>query len=808
VRTAHSFALRVTFVAMAVALAACGSNDTTDSRRRLVVWGTTEGEAKVGYDSLIAHFERANPDIYVVRAIPERGQDLQKLLCSYVGGDPPDVIMRESRFLGNLAARGIVRPLDDLIARDRDDPDGIRREDFYPGCWDEMVYDGKVYAAPGYTSPSVFAYNRHIFREVGLDPDRPPRTWDELKEYIKKLVKFDEDGNLVRVGFIPHFRGMDLLDFYVAQLGGSVIDSTGRNATFNSPEVLRALEFNKELFDLQGGRTLVQAFAMATTQAENVDAFQLGKIAMALDDDFIIYRTARYGDPDRLDLGLDIAPQPELTDHPVLYQRGSIWAIPTGSDNVDAAWEFIKYLQSKEGYYLFRSTIARQDMEQKGMMYGGLHSRRPLNDVLQHFLPPQPALKEEAGKVIGMMEHVWSPKPNAVASYLWDRQEEAYDNATYGIMSPEEALAITNTKMQDELDRYYGQRRGTLVNWTNVAYVIFALLCVGLGVFWWFARKDTGVSGIGSREFWIGMAFLSPWIVGFLVFTAGPIVFSIIISFTEFELISPARWIGFEHYRFLLTSDPTFWKSLWNTLFMALGIPVGMVVGLSIAMLLNANVKGLSVYRTIYYLPAIVPIVASSILWIYVLHPKLGFLNMFLQDSGIAFVVGWMIEGLNVVRGWFGGRPVDPQFWLWLQSEDWSKPGIILMGLWGAGASMIIWLAGLKGIPQHLYEAAEIDGAGPWRRFTNVTLPMLTPYIFFNMVTGVIGTFQVFTQAFVMTNGGPAQSTLFYVYYLFNNAFSYFKMGYASAMAWLLFLMILALTAFQLWGAKRWVHYE
>jgi len=215
-----------------------------------------------------------------------------------------------------------------------------------------------------------------------------------------------------------------------------------------------------------------------------------------------------------------------------------------------------------------------------------------------------------------------------------------------------------------------------------------------------------------------------------------------------------------------------------------LGVPLGMAVSLGVAMLLNARVKGMAFYRTIYYLPAIVPAVASSILWIWVLNPQFGLVNVALQR----------LFGIT-----------GPQ---WLQSELWSKPSILLMGLWGAGAGMIIWLAGLKGIPETLYEAAEIDGAGGWAAFRHVTIPMLSPYIFFNLIMGVIGTFQIFTQAYIMTGGGPVDSTLFYVYYLFNNAFRYFKMGYASALAWILFVIILALTLLQLRLGKRWVYYE
>jgi multiple sugar transport system permease protein len=233
----------------------------------------------------------------------------------------------------------------------------------------------------------------------------------------------------------------------------------------------------------------------------------------------------------------------------------------------------------------------------------------------------------------------------------------------------------------------------------------------------------------------------------------------------------------------MFTQDHLFPTAMWNTIFMVLGVPLGLAAGLGIAMLLNVEIRGVALWRTCFYLPAIVPLVASSILWIWVFNPQGGFLNLFIELFGI--------EGPN-----------------WLQDASWSKPALILMGLWGAGSSMIIWLAGLKGINKELYEAAGLDGCNAWHKFRYITIPQLTPYIFFNLVMGLIGTFQIFAQAFIMTQGGPANSTLFYVYHLFNHAFRYGNMGYASAMAWVLFIIVLVLTIWQLKLSRRWVHYE
>jgi multiple sugar transport system permease protein len=216
---------------------------------------------------------------------------------------------------------------------------------------------------------------------------------------------------------------------------------------------------------------------------------------------------------------------------------------------------------------------------------------------------------------------------------------------------------------------------------------------------------------------------------------------------------------------------------------MIIGVPLGMGLSLGMAMLLNTNVKGVAVWRTFYYIPSIIPLVASSILWMQILNPTNGLLNVILASIGL--------HGPN-----------------WLQDEQTSKLSLIIMGLWGAGGGIIIWLAGLKSISESYYEAAAIDGAGNMDMFLNVTIPMLSPYIFFNLIMGLIGTFQIFIQAFIMTHGGPVNSTLYYVYQLFNYAFRFLQMGRAAAMAWFLFLIVFLLTMAQLRWSKRWVHYE
>jgi len=296
--------------------------------------------------------------------------------------------------------------------------------------------------------------------------------------------------------------------------------------------------------------------------------------------------------------------------------------------------------------------------------------------------------------------------------------------------------------------------------------------------------SQPGSSRLARHDLRNGLLFAAPWLIGFLCFTLYPIIASIYYSFCSYDGISVMRWTGIDNYKTLLTEDELFWRSLWNTLYMVVvGLPIGLVASLSLALLLNWKVKGMAFYRTVYYLPSITPVVATSILWLWLLNPEIGLINRLLMMMGLSGP-GWL---------------VDPK---------WAKPALIFMGLWGAGGSVIIYLAGLQDVPEQLYEAADLDGANVWQRFRHVTLPMISPIILFNVMMGIIGTFQYFTQVYIMTQGGPQDATLFYALYLFNNAFLNFKMGYASAMAWILFILTLVCTLIIFKTSARWVYYS
>lgn len=291
----------------------------------------------------------------------------------------------------------------------------------------------------------------------------------------------------------------------------------------------------------------------------------------------------------------------------------------------------------------------------------------------------------------------------------------------------------------------------------------------------------------GRRHLRNGLLFALPYLIGVAAFVVYPLVMSVYYSFCRYNIISSPVWIGLDNYRELFLNDPVFLKAVYNTLYYtAFAVPLGLAFSIGLAMLLNLRTPGVAVFRTVFFLPSIVPMVASAMLWLWVLNPESGLVNGLLRQ-----VAG--IDGPG-----------------WLADEHWSKPSLVLMSLWGLGTAMVIFLAGLSDVPQALYEVARIDGAGPWRTFRHVTLPMLTPTILFNLVMGLIGAFQYFTQVYVMTGGrgGPVDSTMFYALYLYRNSFYYLRMGYACAMAWMLFVLIFVCTIAVFASSRRWVYYH
>ncbi|MFA6107124.1 MAG: extracellular solute-binding protein [Candidatus Latescibacterota bacterium] len=835
----------------------CGSAAPAEE---LIVWGVGKDR---GLDAALRLFKREHPGWTVVTSVGSSGgMDPQKLMCGIAGQHPPDMLQQDRFSVGEWAVREAFLPLDLQVAASLEEEalagradsllalgladavrtalldladrlavrgpsrqleltralvagietgaltatlqsqaaelarlcQGVHPERFFTACWEEARYGPpggrRIYAIPNSTDDRGLYYHADLLERAGLvDVDgraRPPRDWDELRDYAVRLTERDADGNLVRLGFAPNY-GNSYLYIYAWLNGGEFISADGRTCTLADDRVVEALEYMVGIYDALGGAEQVDAFQSAF-QAGEFDPFLTGKVAMKIDGNWVLNTIADYAPG--LRFGAAPAPAPAGRS-PITWSGGFSWAIPAGSPHPETAFELIRFLNTDRIWRL-RHQVAGRYAASRGRSYVPQMAPLPHVNALTYDLFVRdnpdlaPRVKEGFLLFAGLMERSRFRPVTAVGQLLWDEHVRAFEKAVRHTYSPREALERGQRRVQSALDLIHGGQTGVPVDWRLPGVAVAAMLTGGLGVVLW--RGGARL----RRRLWrseslAGYLFAAPWIAGFALLTAGPVAVSAVYSFCRYDVLHPARFVGLENYRRLLTDDPLFWRSLANTAYMMLGVPLGMAAGLGIALLLAREIRGMRVYRTVYYLPAIVPMVASSILWIWVLNPEVGLVNALLRTLGIA----------------------DPPNWL--QSASWllgSKSAIILMGLWSAGSSMIVWLAGLKGIPRHLYEAAEIDGAGPWGRFLHVTLPMLSPYIFFNLIMGIIGTMQVFTQAYIMTQGGPDDSTLFYAYYLFNSAFRYFQMGYASALAWILFVVILLLTLVQLKLAPRWVHYE
>ncbi|HLK16526.1 MAG TPA: extracellular solute-binding protein, partial [Fimbriimonadaceae bacterium] len=723
----------------------------------------------------------------------------------------------QDRFeISDWASRDAFRPLDDLMGRDKNDPQCPTADQYYPAPWSEAVFQAPgeskphVYGIPTGADNRVLYYNTDVFkhkaaelRAAGLDPDRPPRTWSETLAYSKVLTEFNSDGSLKVAGFMPNY-GNSWLYIYAFQNNTNFLSPDGRTCTLDTPESEEALKFMQEGYNVIGGYQRAKNFESGFLGKEN-DPFIIGKVGMKIDGDWIDSALSRYGP--NLQFATAPAPVPDdrfnkkgrfanEKDTYITWVGGYSLAIPRGAHNVEDAWTFIKFATSLEGWKVQDETQRTWDRH-----LGRIYIPRQIGNRVANewqFRVMAPADPRFAGSVkthkdMGPFGRI--RPPTMVGSLLWQEHVKATDQALYGTISIHDALHNAQVTVQRELDDFYQQERYPVVNLSTVGVVAAALAGVAIlaGVIWF---KRLRLGRVERNEARWAYLFISPWIIGFLVFTLGPMLASLFFSLTRYDVLQPARFVGLKNFADMFGADKeNVVKAFANVGYLAgVGVPLGILTGLGVALLLNSATRGMRIYRTIFYLPAIVPVVSATVLWNWVLSAD--------PDKGL-------IDGLwrSTITAWLHAPPPG-----WVQAAEWSKPALIMMGVWGAGSGMILWLAGLKGIPTTLYEAASIDGASPRQVFSRVMLPMLSPVIFFNFVTGFIGALQEFDRVFILKSNdgpvGPADSLLMPVYHLFNNGFAFFRMGYASALAWAIFIVILAITGFQFKLAPRWVHYE
>lgn len=761
----------------------------------LELWGLVESRIYVGTFAAIREFERRNPGIRVQVGTPGGQGDLdpQKLLTAVVAKTPPDVIWFGRHNMGLWAPRDVFIALDDLIERDR-----INLDEYYPGALGECRWDGQTYALPWNVDCRVLFCNMEILRQAGFE--HPPQDWDKLQQMAVALTRYSrQEGRYEVLGFAPNY-GNSWLYLYGWQKGADWVSEDGREARFDHPEVIEALEWMVEVYDAVGGARNVQAF-QTSAQLEGIgDPFLSGRLAMQINGNYILDYIARLK-PD-LDFEVSPPPMPEKGMQPVSWSGGFSWVIPANAEYVEEAWEFIKWMNSEEAWVIQAEEQIRYALREGGeqALYVPFYCANQLINerLMERYMADAPEKFRRANRVCLDLLPFCEFRPVSPASgELWDAQSDAILDAIFHIRTPRQTLASQQKRVQSALDRFFARPHGIILSEKKIVAGVSVL--VGLTVIMGaiaFLKGLRQYRGLERKRAIEGALHVLPWVFGFFVFVIGPMIFSAMMTFTRYDVLHPPEFVGLENWTRMFgfhqtpegwaANDPQLWRSFWNTLYITIfGVPVGMTVSLALALLLNMQVKGIHIYRTLFYVPVMVPVVAAALIWIWMLNPETGLLNYALRFLLRPF-------GLSP-PGWF----VDAR---------WAKPGLILLMVWGCGGTVIIWLSGLQTLPRQLYESAMIDGAGWWNRFLYITLPLLSPYIFFNWVMGTIGSLQIFTQAYLI--GAPGDAMLFYVLYLFFRAFRYFEMGYACAMAWVLFFITVIICLLQLKFSRKWVHYE
>ncbi len=805
-----------------------------DTRQPIVFWGSKFVGDEVY--TLVRQFEKENPQYHVIMSSAvarDLTGDAQRLLCATVGGVPPDIVWFDRFAIGEWAGRGALTDLKPLIEKQsKDDPYRIDLSQFYKWTLEEASYRKPgsksvgLYGLPTTADTRVMYINADLLRQEGLVDSQgnpqPPRNWKELRAYANKLTRYINPNNksdgIRRLGFAPNF-GNSWLYLYGWQAGGHFMNADHTKVTMDSPPIVRALKFITDIYDDLGGYPQVASFQSAF-QAGPLDPFLRGQIAMEINVDSYLNTIADW----RRNMDFIVAPAPipqdqlDLGRKPLGWSGGWSLVIPATAKNKVGAFKLMQFLYSWKGVTLLEQG-KREQKEAEGRIYlpGILANRVHYERLVRKYIDGNPNLprrfKQAYAVFTELMQHTKIRPVTPVGQMMSNEQVRANDAAVNHAMRAEAqrtgqdeiklCLSSVQAEVQRQLDQTLSPPPPTKVDWWPylIGYVLLLLTPV-LVMFVLYKRRRKEY-GYKAREVGAAMVFASPWLIGFAVMCGGPILFSIIFSFTRYNVplagaVCGAGELCRGHSRSDLLQEPGEHGIHGPADSAGDGAEPG---DRDPAEQRRARI---GFYRTAFYLPAIMPMVAASLLWLWVFNPSYGLLN-----EGLAWLYStapahWLEALIGLIRG----HPFHFTMPLWLSDPKWSKPSLILMNLWTAGGGMIIWLAGLQSIPGQQYEAASIDGAGAWRRFWHITVPMISPYILFNLVIGLIGTMQIFSEAYIMTAGGPVDSTLFYAYYLFKEAFQFFRMGYASAMAWILFVIVLALTLVQLWLSKKWVHYD
>lgn len=737
-------------------------------------WGGDGGiQEEQIVEATMKSFEDSFPGIKINRINPgSAGNFNTKLQTMMAAGVTPDLFYMSPDNFVKFAAAGHVANIDELIAEDQAaGRQTLDLEAFFKPTIDSFRFDGQrtgrgaLYGIPKDFTTWGFYYNKALFDKAGVPYPDDDWTWDDFHAAAQAIGELPGVIGGAEFNVWP-----DCIRGYLWTYGLDVVDEEF-NSRLLEPEVLERLATLRR-WRFEEKNTIVSGDSK-TAVGQNVMVTGLVGMVGPLGR----WVVPQYRDIEAFDW--DFAPLPRGTEQANIVSTVA-WAMNARTNHREEAWELLKFLSGEDGQSEV-ATLGLAIPSIRNVAYSDAFlskDKKPTND--QAFLdaaevariPVVPNYSEWKSALDRTLNDVLRSKSNA------DLKTE-----------------LTKLEQQWLRDRENPLRTGEypLMPWSRIALLIgipIFLAAVITAVVWWRYRPGK----IAMAEEVAGYGFVSPWVIGFAAFMAIPILLSLLLSFSTwngFTELHEAKWVGWANFRILLFEDTRFWTSLRVTGYYALiAVPFGQAIALALALLLNHELKFSGFFRSALYLPSVLAGVGVALLWRWVFDGDVGLINTYLLDP-VLHPLGFESPK------WFTG-----------DAAWYGPPAFAVMSFWAMGGTMVIYLAGLKGIPTELYEAASIDGTNIFQRFRNVTLPMLSPVILFNFIMSVIGSFQVFTQAFIMTEGGPGDDTRFYVLYLFNIAFDDSHMGYASAMAWILLIIILALTMLSMYVSRKAVYYE
>lgn len=747
---------------------------------------------------LIDEYERRNPAVKInLEQVAEERE--RKLLIQYASRTAPDLFATSINAYRQFAYRNVFITVDELKAKYGMTYDMAR---VYPNVAKMVQLDGKTWALPSSVNSTMLVfYNRRHFREAGIP--EPDGTWTydtkirpELREkdfvWVMDRLTIKGRASERRWGFATAWPQL-FANSLVATSGIRLWDNDERPSriTLTTPLMVDVMQFAADCVQKKGWMPAFSEVQQAMGSSM-YNEFVRGRISMYQSGPWEIIRLREDGPKQNLDW--EATTFPRFAGRPLeALGEGNAVAVIRSTRHPKEAWDFAQYMAGEET----QTALARAGQNQPAFRDLALKPGVWLAG------PDEPERARPRNlKVTDTL--AMSVVPRITPEYF-DPVRNSIEGTFFGILSENRPAKEALERMQAEgSQRLAAQlRRLESSPFPWVPSLAIAAVCLAALFFWVYGDrsgpKQTPREKRASRN---AHFFLVPWFVG-LSLTLGPMIYSLMMSFSDSDIIRQPGWVGFRNYADALTGlDPLFYRSLQVTaIYTVFSIPLGLAASLGLALLLNIKVNGIPFFRAMYYIPSLASAVAMSLVWMRIFHPENGILNRLLygEDGKGMFGLGlWLSEVLGSP-----GQQVN-----WLMNENTVLPSFIVMGLWGAGGGTIIFLAGLQNISTQYYEASKIDGASQFKQFRSITLPLLSPTIFFSLVTGVIGSFQVFTQAFVMTQGGPNSATMFYMLNLYNEAFRNLRMGYASALAWILFVIILILTVIQLRTASKWVFYE